>query len=387
MSGGERGAPGAAGDAQVVPLGMSRGDRLRFLRAGDDIYRGDPHRVLPLTRDFLRRTDPAANPFFRHAEVAHFVLRRGGRDAGRIAAVRNGRAEEFRGDRTGYFGWFECPDDDGAAGALVGAARAWLEARDCSGMLGPVSYSTNDECGLLVDGFDGPPCLMMPYNPPWYERLLLRTGLVPAEDLLAWDLDYATVRTDRMRRIVERARLRHRWSLRPLRMDRFDDDIERIREVYNAAWERNWGFVPMSAEEFRFAAGDLRAIVDPALVLLAEVEGRCVGFSLALPDMNQVLLGLGGSLFPLGWLRALWWARRVHRLRVLALGVLPAHRGQGIDAGLYLATVDAAAPRGYTSAECSWTLSRNAAMGAALEALGARVIRRYRLYTGAPSGA
>ncbi len=368
---------------RVEALGTSRAERRRFLSAGLEAYRGDPHFVPELEGDLLRRTDPAVNPFFLHAEVDHLVALRDGKEVGRAAAIRNRLAEEFRKDRTGYFGWFECARDPEAALALLDAVRERLGARGCDAVLGPVSYSTNDTCGLLVEGFDGAPRLMMAYNPPWYEELLLGAGLAPVEDLLAWEILTADVVSDeRAGRIVERARRRFGWTLRPIRMDRFDEELELLRAAYNAAWEANWGFVPMTREEFTFAAEDLRRIVDPDFVLLAEREGRTLGFSLTLPDFNQVLLRLGGSLFPLGWAKALWYSRRIDFLRVVALGVVPGARNQGIEAGLYRESIRQSARKGYRGGEGSWTLQRNIAITRMMEGMGARIHRRYRLYQG-----
>jgi hypothetical protein len=368
---------------RVVALGSSRRERLRFLRAGSGIYRGDPNAVPELESDLLRRTDPAANPFFRHAEVDHLVAERDGRDVGRVAAIRNRLSEESRGDRAGWFGWFECEREPATAAALLGAARERLAARGCDAMLGPASYSTNDACGLLVEGFDGPPVLMMPYNPPWYEALLLGAGLEPAEDLLAWwtRADDLPDR-ERQERLEARARERYGWTIRTLDMGRFDADLARMREVYNRAWEANWGFVPMTEEEFAFAAEEFRRIVVPEFVLLAEREGRTVGFALTLPDYNQVLRRLRGRLLPFGWAKALWYARRIDAVRTLTLGVVPEERHRGIEAGLFLETIRRIAVRGFREGECSWTLRRNTAIHRMMESLGARPYRCYRLYRG-----
>jgi len=369
---------------RVVALGPSHRERRRFLRAGMDVYRGDPRFVPEMESDLLRRTDPSRNPFFRHAEVDHLVAERDGRDVGRIAAVRNRLSEEFRGDRAGWFGWFECERDAGTAAALLDAARGRLRARGCDSLLGPASYSTNDSCGLLVEGFDGPPALMMPYNPPWYEGLLLGAGLRPAEDLLAWWTSADGMpEFDRHVRVAERARARYGWSIRGLDMARFGEEQARMREVYNRAWEANWGFVPMTEEEFAFAAEDFRRIVVPEFVLLAEREGRAVGFALTLPDYNQVLRHLGGSLLPFGWAKALWHARRIDSVRTLTLGVVPEERHRGIEAGLFLETTRRIGTRGFRAGECSWTLRRNIAIHRMMESLGARPYRCYRLYQGA----
>jgi len=346
------------------------------------VYDGDPFFVPELDSDLLKRTDPEANPFFRHAEVDHLVAVREGRDVGRIAAIRNRLAEEFRADRTGYFGWFECADDRDVAGALFDEARARLRARGCTSLLGPVSYSTNDACGLLVEGDAGPPVLMMSYNPPWYPGLVEGAGFAPAEDLLAWRVEREAMDPDRLEQIVRRSRDRHGWSIRPIRMARFAEELETIRTVYNRAWERNWGFVPMTEEEFRFAAGALRSVVVPDLVLVAESRGAPIAFSLSLPDFNQVLARLGGSLFPFGWLKALRAMPRVRGLRVMALGVLPEVRNHGVDAGLYLETFRRGIALGHRWAECSWTLKRNEGINRVLDHMGAKVYRRYRLYSG-----
>lgn len=367
----------------VTALGTSRAERLRFLRAGMDNYRGEPCFVPELEGDLLRRTDPAKNPIFADAEVDHLVLVKDGKDVGRVAAIRNRRSEEFRRDRTGWFGWFECPRDPEAARALLDAARARLASRGCDAVIGPVSYSTNDTCGLLVEGFEGPPVLMMPWNPPWYEGLLLGAGLEPAEDLLAWEVLIADVLADeRTDRILDRARRRHGWTLRPVRMDRFEAELDTIRGIYNRAWEANWGFVPMSEAEFAFAAEDLKRIADPDMILMAEKGGEVVAFSLTLPDFNQVLRRLGGSLLPFGWAKALWYARRIDFVRVVAMGVLPAARGQGIEAGLVRESIRTVAKKGIRGGECSWTLLRNTAIHRLMESLGARPYRRYRIYRG-----
>ena len=313
----------------------------------------------------------------------HLVAERDGRDVGRIAAIRNRRSEEFRKDRTGWFGWFECEDDAGTAAALMDAARERLAARGCDALLGPASYSTNEICGLLVDGFDGPPALQMAYNPPWYERLLLGAGLEPAEDLLAWWIDARDPsRFDRPGRVIERAKARHGWTIRPLDERRFDAELEILRGVYNRAWEANWGFVPMTEEEFAFSAADLRRIVIPDMVLVAEREGAAVGFALSVPDWNRVLRHLGGRLLPFGWIKALWLSRRIDVARTMTLGVVPEERGRGIEAGLWLDVIRRAAKHGIREGECSWTLERNTAINRVMESMGARPYRRYRLFRG-----
>lgn len=355
--------------------------REAFVRLPWSLYEGDPDWVPPLLADVRARLDPREHPFHEHADVRLLLALRDGRPVGRIAAVDNRRHVEFHGEPVGFFGFFECERSDETAAALFDAAGEWLRERGLETMRGPTSLSTNDETGLLVEGFHRPPTLMMPYNPPWYEGLVTRQGFTEAKTLLAYWLE-ADEPPDYLERAEKLVRRRYPdVTVRPLRMSEFERDVERIREVYNTAWERNWGFVPMTDAEFRHMAAELKPVVEPELALLAEdAEGRPIGFSLSLPDLNQAIRHANGRLFPFGLLKILWHRRHVDAVRVITLGLLEEYRGKGIDALFYLETFRRGMRLGYYKGEFSWVLEDNEAMRRPLERFGARVDRKYRLY-------
>lgn len=368
-----------SGGVEIRPV-ASREEREAFIRLPWSLYRDDPHWVPPLLRDMRRMLDPAVHPFHRHSEVRLYLAWRAGRPVGRVAAIHNRNHEAFHEEPVGFFGFYEVPEDREVSHALLEATESWLRERGLETMRGPASFSTNETAGLLVDGFDGPPLILMPYNPPFYEERLEEFGLRPVKTLLAYFIDNQTP-PEYLVRAAGLVRKRTGVATRPLDMKRFDEELATIRHIYNRAWERNWGFVPMTDDEFEFLAEELKPIVDPELARIAHTpEGRPVGFALALPDFNQVLQRLNGRLFPFGFLRALWYARRIHRMRVITLGLLEEYRGKGVDALLYLDMIQKGAARGIQFAELSWVLEDNDAMRKPLERLGGAVYRRYRLY-------
>jgi GNAT superfamily N-acetyltransferase len=373
----------ADGGLRIVPVGHSRRDRLRFWRAGLAPYEGDPHFVVPLFAECSSRWNPAADPFFEHAEVRHFVAVRGGRDVGRIAAAIDRLQDEVHGDRTGLFGWFETENRPETAHALLDAAAAWLRERGRDRVRGPLSYTTNGIAGLLVrDDRPGPPVIDMAYNPPWYEGLLTSWGLVKAKDLVAMWFDMAETTDPRLGRITRRVLERGNFRLRPIRTDDrgFAEDVEHVLRLYNAAWEKNWGFVPMTAEEIRHQAKAFRPILMPQLVLFAERDGVPVAFLLALPDANVMLGKIRGRLWPWSVVTLLRWKGRIRTTRVLTLGVLREWRGSGLDAALVHTSIEEGRKLGITGAECSWMLEDNEVVLASTRQAGGREYRRYRVY-------
>ena len=369
----------APASLEVRPVRGGR-EREAFIRLPWSLYRKDPNWVPPLLRDMRTMLDPEVHPFHRHSEVELFVALRRGIPVGRIAAVHNRNHVSFHDEPVGFFGFLETAADDAVAGALFDAAGDWLRARGLEALRGPASFSTNDQAGLLVEGFDGPPVVMMPYNPPHYAERVTNAGFEPVQDLLAYYIDDQRP-PEYLLRAERLVRRRTGVGVRSLRLDAFDEELETVRRIYNAAWERNWGFVPMTDQEFEFLAHELKPIVDPDLALIAETsDGEPVGFALGLPDFNQVLARLNGRLFPFGILKALWYGRKIDRMRVITLGLLDAYRGKGIDALLYLGLIRNGAARGITFAELSWVLADNRAMRTPLERLGGEVYRRYRMY-------
>lgn len=371
---------GGAGDLSVVPV-RTADQREAFVRLPWKIYRGDPNWVPPLLADVRGMLDEDEHPFHRHSEVELFLALRGGVPVGRVAAVHNRRHVEHHDEPVGFFGFFETERDEATAGALLDAAGAWLRERGLEVMRGPASFSTNEEVGLLVEGHDRPPAVMMPYHLPYYRDLLEGLGFEEAKTLLAYSHEAGEV-PERLERAEEVVRRRYPdVTVRGLRMEAFDEEIERIRAVYNAAWRDNWGFVPMTDAEFEHLAADLKPVVDPDLALVAEDgDGRPVGFALSLPDVNQALRHAGGRLFPFGLLKILWHRRRIDSVRVITLGLVEEYRGKGIDALFYLETFRRGLRKGYHKGEFSWILEDNEEMRRPLERMGAEITKRYRLY-------
>ncbi|HJP57690.1 MAG TPA: hypothetical protein VJ847_11770 [Gemmatimonadales bacterium] len=327
------------------------------------------------------------NPFFEHAEAEYFLAERGDRVVGRIAAIANRLHNETHDDRVGFFGFFEAEDDSAVADALFEAAAAWLRARGFDTMRGPASFSVNDECGLLVAGFDTPPALMMPHNPRYYAALIEGAGFTKAKDLLVYQGGDRTFRAydpvpERLERAVTIMRERMGITIRPLNMKDFPAEVERIKAIYNAAWEKNWGFVPMTDHEIDHLAHQFKPVVVPDIVPFAEKDGKVVGFGLALPDLNTVFRGnRSGRMFPVV-LKLLWALKRetIRRARIPLLGILPEYRGKGLDAVLYHWIWTRAAQHGMYWGEAGWILEDNPAMNAGLLKMRFEVYKTYRLY-------
>jgi GNAT superfamily N-acetyltransferase len=355
---------------------------VRFWRAGLPPYDGDPRFVVPLLHDCLARWNPRG-AFFRHADVQHFVAVRDGRDVGRVAACVDRIQDEVHGDRTGLFGWFETEDRRETAAALLDAAAAWLRERGRDRIRGPLSYTTNGVAGLLVEDLrGGPPVLDMAYNPPGYAGHLEAWGLAKARDLVALLVRAPKEIDERIVRITRRVLERGRFRIRPIRTDSrgFAEDVERVLAVYNGAWERNWGFVPLTPDEIREQAAAFRPLLVPDLLLFAEQDDRTVAFSLTLPDFNVALHRIRGRLWPWSVLTLMRWRRKIHTTRTITLGVLPEFRRTGLDAALIHETMVRGMAIGFDASECSWILEDNLPMIQAVRQAGGVADRRYRVY-------
>lgn len=367
----------------AVAVERVAGSRAReaFIRLPQQLHGCDPHWVPHLLMERRELLDPRRNPFFEHARAELFLARRGAEVVGRIAAIRNDLHNSVHGDRVGFFGFFECIDDQDVACQLLDAARGALRGFGLDRMRGPVSPSTNDEAGLLVEGFDDSPRFMMPYNPPYYRRLLEHAGLAVEKQLLAYRIERSTVLASaQIERVARIARERYGLQVRQLNMQRYAEEIRLIRQLYNAAWQDNWGFVPITEAEAGRMAKNLRMLMDPSLVLFAEVHGEAVGVALVMHDYNRILAGLGGKLLPFGWWKLLTGRRRIDWLRLLLIGVLPQWRQRGFDAALYLDIAKNSVALGIERCEGSWVLDDNERMNRILPALGGEVYKRYNLY-------
>lgn len=358
----------------------------RFIKLPYELHARDPLWVPPLRMDVRKLLDRAANPFFEHAEAEYFLAERDGKVVGRIAAISNRLHNEIHADRVGFFGLFECIYDHDVANALFEAASAWLRARNHDVMRGPASFSTNDECGLLVRGYDTPPTLMMPHNPPYYERLVDAAGFKKAKDLLVYRGGYESIYLpvpERLARGTELLMKRQGVTIRPMNMDDFPAEVERIKKLYNRCWEKNWGFLPMTDKEIDHLAEQFRPVAIGELVPFAEKDGEAVGFGLCLPDLNAIFRRhRSGRLTPalLADLLLSLKFKRVRRLRILLLGIVPELRGKGIDAMLYHWIWTRAKNHNIYWGEAGWILEDNPAMNAGLEKMEFTVYKTYRLY-------
>jgi GNAT superfamily N-acetyltransferase len=357
----------------------SRRDRRRFVRLPWRIYDGNPAWVPPLVAERMAFFDRRRNPFFEHSDAELFLAERDGRPVGRIAAIENRRHLETYRDGTGFFGCFESLDEPAIAAALLERAAGWLRERGLTRIRGPMSFTINDECGLLLDAFELPPVLLMAYNPPYYAALLEGWGLAKSQDLIAYRLTTPAEVPSRLA-AAERAVAARGIVVRPADFGRLDEEVARIHRVHSRAWAENWGAVPLTAGELGQLARELLPYADRDLVFLAEHAGEPIGVAVTVPDLNQAIRAARGRLLPLGWLRLLLAKRRIDAVRVLILGVVAEYRNRGVDAVLYARTMAAARRKGYRWGELSWVLESNPAMQRAAAGLGAERYKTYRIY-------
>ena len=356
----------------------SEKDLMAFIRFPWEIYKGDPYWVPPLIKDLLQKFSPD-HPFRSHSEMVLYLAYQEGRIVGRIAGIIDHHYIEFHREKMGFFGFFESIPQAAVAEVLIARVRDWLKDHGMEKMAGPMNPSTNDECGLLIDGFDASPCLMMPYNPKYYPGLVEGAGLRKAMDLYAYLLEQETFQLDRLNRITERLKKREPLlHVRPINLRRFDSELMIVKELYNQAWSKNWGFVPLTEAEIDDLAKNLKPLVVPDLVLFAYWGEEPVGFSVGLPDYNQVLRHLNGKVGLLGGLKFLYYSKKIHKIRVMLLGVKHAFQKKGIEGFLYIETFKRGINKGYFSAECSWILESNPLMQHGIEAMGGKRYKTYR---------
>jgi GNAT superfamily N-acetyltransferase len=312
--------------------------------------------------------------------VEFFLARHGGRTVGRVAGILDKTYNRVHEEKAGFFGFYESMDDGDVARALLTRARGWVFDRGAEIMRGPVNPSTNYECGMLVEGFDASPVIMMTYNPRYYPVLMDQVGLRKAKDLLAYYVGTKEFDAAKIGRVADRVVATNSIRVRPINVKDFDADVAKVWEVYNKAWIRNWGFIPMSREEFFAMGKEMKQILKPDLVLIGEVNGRVVGFALALPDINRALKPAGGKLFPTGLFKILYHQRSIKTIRVLALGVIEEYRTSGIAAAFYAELFRRGRRLGYCDCEMSWILEDNILMTRSLELMGAKPYKTYRIY-------
>lgn len=351
----------------------------RFVDYAYDRNASDPHWVPPLRIAEIERLTPRKNPFFAHADVELFLAWRNNRIAGRIAAIDDRLHNERHGDNVAMFGFFEA-DDDAATQALMETVEKWARTRGRATIRGPINPSLNESVGLLVDGFDTDPMLMMPHNPREYAGFLEAAGYRKVKDLFAWIYEFAAEPPPVIARLAERLTARQGIVARPLRLSEFTREVEGLRAIYCEAWEHNWGFVAPTAAEFRRIATELKPIFDPRCAVCVEVDGRPVACAVAVPDINQALKGTNGRLFPLGLIRLLRRKRYVTQIRLLLLGVSAAYRALGLYPLLLFELHRQIKGTPYQRAEFSWVLEDNRDINQPAELAGARRYKTYRIY-------
>jgi GNAT superfamily N-acetyltransferase len=357
----------------------------RFIKLPWKIYENDPNWVPPLlieVKEFLNRKK---HPFYKHGDATQFIALRGGEPVGRILASDDPLYNQQHGENIGCFGMFECMDDREAAAGLLDAAAGWIASHGRTVVRGPIDYSLNYPCGLLTEGFDTPPRVMMNHNRRYYAGLLESWGLRKAKDLYAWWFTDPHNLVEKWKPLAERLARRSKVVIRPFRENDFEAEVRRCHEVYNAAMSDLWGFVKLTEAEFHYLAKQLKQIGVADQVLLAEVDGRPVGVSITLPDINEAIRPLDGRLtrfgLPIGLMKLMWRKRRIKTARMMVLDVLKEYRRRGIAEMLILRTLDYGKNTlGYTGAELGWTFEDNVLVNSAIETVGGRKYKTYRIY-------
>lgn len=361
----------------------SKKDKNEFIKLPFRLYRHDPYWVAPLIGEQKKFFNPDKNPYYQHSEVQLFLALKEGKVVGRISAQSNTQHNKFHNDKVGFFGFFESIDDQNVANALLDAAKDWLQAKGLDTMRGPMNFSTNHECGLLVEGFDSSPFILMTHNPPYYLDLLKNWGMTKSMDLLAYLLPNRPT-PEKLLRLTERLQKRGNFEVRSLSTHRkaLRQDLETVFTVYSKAWEKNWGFVPATKEEFQHEIDQIINVVRPEFFYLAYVEGKPAGFYVALPDYNQVLIHLKGRLFPFGFIKALFYRNKITGLRIITMGVVKEYQKRGIDTVFYTRTFETANQHKQlkiVNAELSWVLENNEMMNRIAHHLGGKIHKRYRI--------
>jgi len=351
----------------------------RFIDLPYRLYAGHPVWVPPLRLTERDRLNRRKNPFFEHAELQPFLAWDRGRVRGRIAAIDDRLHHATHRENLSLFGFFEADGPDTAA-ALLAAVEHWARERGREAVRGPLSPSLHDLAGLLVDGFDDPPFLMMPFNPPDYAGYIEGAGYAKVKDLWAWIFDVPRETPPSLERVATYAARRYGLELRPLDRSRFAEQIVAFHSIYSRAWEDNWGFVAPTEREFQHMARDLNQIADPRLAISVLMKGQVVAFAVALPDLNQVLPGTNGRLLPLGLYRFLTRGRRIDQIRLALLGVLPEARGKGVYPVLLGEMFRRAVSLGFRRGEASWVLEDNGEVNRVCEQFGGKRYKTYRIY-------
>jgi GNAT superfamily N-acetyltransferase len=379
------GSQSTAGSQVVVTEVTTPAEKKEFIAFQYEVYKNEPRFVPPLLMDRENFLSSKKNPWYEFGTAALFLARKGGKVVGRIAAVNDPRYNEFHGVKVGWFGLFECFDDLEVAKALLAEAEKWVKAKGMTEIMGPANFSSNNEWAFLADGFDKEPVLMMPYNPEYYLKLVEQAGYAKAKDLWAWEVDLTKPVPEKIARVAEKVRQKEGITVRYANMKDWDNEVKRIKDIYNDAWEKNWGFVPMTDKEFDHLAKDLKMILIPEMTLIAEVKGEPVAFAITLPDANQAIKHAKGRLtrfgLPIGLVKMLLAMKKIRFGRLAILGIRQGFRKRGLDAVLMGDTFLNGRKLGWYGGEIGWTLEDNDMVNRAIELFGAKKYKTYRIYS------
>lgn len=359
----------------------SKSDLMKFIKFQWVIYKNDPHWVPPLIMERKKLLNKTKNPFFKKADVAYFLAERDGQLVGRIAAIINEVHLEHHRDDNGFFGFFECINDQQVANKLFDTAKDWLIKRGLKGMLGPANPSSNDEWAMLYEGFDDAPRILMTYNPKYYNDLCVNYGLTKAKDVYAFKLEnHKVMSSDKLKRVQQIARERYKLNITQLEMKNFNKDLEKVKFVYNKAWAPNWGFIPMTDEQIDAMAKDLKPLVEPSLVLFGEIDDKIVGFALVMLDYNELFKSMNGRLFPFNFIKLLTHKKKIKWARIITLGIIPEFQKKGLDSVFYWEIVNRAHNLGIDLGEASWILEDNDMMIRGANVMGGEKYKTYRIW-------
>ncbi len=368
---------------EIIQLGSEK-EHKQFIDFPHSLYKGDKNYVPEIYMGQKELLSKKKNPFFEHSEVALWLAKSNGKIVGRIAAVANNNYNDFHKSNVGFFGFFDVINDSNVAKSLLTTAKIWLKNKNFDSVLGPTNFSTNDTAGLLVNGFESPPVVMMTYNKDYYESFLLENGFQKEMDLFAYNIETKKVseKSLRIASMLEKRLENKGIHVRSIQMKNFDEEVKAVKEVYNSAWENNWGFVPATDKEFDHLAEGLKLIINPAFTYLAENEqGKIIGFMLAIPDINEIMINVSkGRLFPFGLIKLLLGKNKTKCVRIITLGVVEGYRKLGIEGVFYSKIIAAAKRLGIERGEASWILENNDLMNKAIENLNGERYKTYRIF-------
>lgn len=353
----------------------------KFIQLPFEIYKDNEYWVPPLNMDIVSRLDTKKNPFYEFSERILFLAVQNGKIVGRIAGIENRLHNEIHNENIAFFGFFEAFNNQEVANKLFEAVENWANKKGFDAVRGPANPSSNDEYGLLIEGFDDLPRLMMPYNPPYYLTLIENYGYTKAKDLLAYEiLNKYIFESEKIRRGVEIVRQRTRVKIKSIDMSNFNSELKKVKHIYNNAWQPNWGFVPFTEKQIDAVAKEMKPLITQDLVIFAEIDDKPVGFALVMLDYNQIFKSMKGKLFPFGFLKLFTKKKEISWARVLILGVLPEYQKRGIDTVMYYEITERALKNGISRGEASWILEDNEMIKRGMEQLNGRIYKKFRVF-------